>query len=310
MNLFIIGNGFDMAHGLKTSYEGFHTYLQNKYPEADGDIFTMPETSTMPDGGEVINDDDAISFLMRIISLTEGDEWNDVESTLGHLDFSECFAGIQYERDSDGDIDFYKKVYINQDISLNLMLPTTKVSEYFSDWIDTIEIPDRESKKDDFARLINADEDLFLTFNYTQTLEHIYAAKKVCYIHGEQGKEILFGHGNDTDYSEEIMSSCIGAEFALMQIQSSLRKDTASALEKHKGFFNEINSRVDGVYSFGFSFSEVDTVYIEHICSRLTNPKIVWFFNDFDDEVKRDKYKDTLRECGYKGKFSTYSVKK
>ena len=88
MKLFIIGNGFDLAHGLKTSYEDFRAYLQEEYPEADADEFVMPDVYTMPDGGEAIDDEDAVSFLLRIISVTEGDKWKDVETTLGLLDFS------------------------------------------------------------------------------------------------------------------------------------------------------------------------------------------------------------------------------
>lgn len=33
--LFIIGNGFDMAHGLPTSYNDFREYLIKEYPDAD-----------------------------------------------------------------------------------------------------------------------------------------------------------------------------------------------------------------------------------------------------------------------------------
>lgn len=40
---FIIGNGFDLARGLKTSYEDFRAYLQEEYPAADADEFVMPD---------------------------------------------------------------------------------------------------------------------------------------------------------------------------------------------------------------------------------------------------------------------------
>lgn len=310
MNLFIIGNGFDLAHGLKTSYEDFRHYLLEEYPEADPEEFTMPDVSMMPDGGVTIDDETAVSFIMRIISLTEGDKWRDVEITLGILDFSECFDWLTYDRDSDGDIDPWKQVYRNEDAASNLVLPMAKITEYFSNWIDTIELSDEISVKDDLAKLMNADEDLFLTFNYTETLEWFYGAKNVCHIHGMQGEEILFGHGNDNDNSEENMRDYIGAENALDQIQASLRKDTGSAVDRHKEFFDSINSNVDKVYSFGFSFSEVDSVYIEQICRRLTNPNVVWYLNDYDNKVKRYEYMRSISKCGYKGKFSTYSVKK
>lgn len=34
-NLFVIGNGFDISHKLKTSYENFHTYLKKEYSNAE-----------------------------------------------------------------------------------------------------------------------------------------------------------------------------------------------------------------------------------------------------------------------------------
>lgn len=33
MKLFIIGNGFDIGHGLATQYWNFRTYLEKMYPE-------------------------------------------------------------------------------------------------------------------------------------------------------------------------------------------------------------------------------------------------------------------------------------
>ena len=310
MNLFIIGNGFDLAHGLKTSYEDFRRYLLKEYPDVDPEEFVMPDTYMMPDGGETFDDITAVSFIMRIISLTEGDKWKNVEATLGILDFSECFDWITYDRDSDGDIDPWKQVSQNEDIASNLVLPMTKITEYFSDWVDTIEINDKINIKDDFAKLMDADKDLFLTFNYTETLELVYSAKNVCHIHGMQGEVILFGHGNDIDNSEENMNNCIGAENALDQIKSSLRKNTRSAIEKHKDFFDSIDSKVDKVYSFGFSFSEVDAIYIERICKRLTNPNVVWFLNSYDDNAMRNEYMKSISNCDYKGKFSTYNVRR
>jgi len=310
MNLFIIGNGFDLTHGLKTSYEDFRVYLQTKYPEADADEFVMPEVYTKPNGGEAVDDVVVVSFLLRIISMTEGDKWKDVETTLGLLDFSEYFDGVDYDRDSDGDIDLWKQVYINEGTALNLILPTVKITEYFSDWIKTINVNERILVKNDFAKLIDPNEDLFLTFNYTETLELVYRARNVCHIHGKQGEEILFGHGNDKDYYEDYMISYIGAENALDEIYRSLRKDTEGALKRHIDFFNKIDSKIDKVYSFGFSFSAVDAIYIQEICNRLGNQNIVWYLNDYDNEVKREEYKKTIRKCGYKGLFDTYSINK
>ncbi len=305
INLFIIGNGFDLSHNLKTSYENFKDYLKNKYQGVNYDKFVMPEVYMGGDGEEIFNDIDAVSFLIRTISITEGNQWNDIETTLGNLDFSECFDWLDYALDSEGDIDILKQAYLNEDIASNLILPTINISKYFSDWIDTITIDDKVSIKKDFLNLINPYEDLFLTFNYTETLEKVYKVKNICHIHGKQGNEILFGHGNDTGYYENNMSSYIGVEDAWCQIHWNLRKDTVNALKKHMYFFNEIDSKVEKVYSYGFSFSEVDAIYIREICSRLTNSNIIWYLNNYD-KSKHGEYKKILRRCGYKKRFGTY----
>lgn len=52
-SLFVIGNGFDLAHGIKTSYEDFHQYLNDdNYPDALFDGYITPESRTIPDGSE------------------------------------------------------------------------------------------------------------------------------------------------------------------------------------------------------------------------------------------------------------------
>ena len=310
MKLFIIGNGFDQAHKLKTSYEDFRRYLQKSHPNANPKRFTMPNVFQTPDGGVGIDDDDAAGFIMRIISLTEGDDWKDIETTLGVLDFYECFDWIEYPRDSDGDIDLWKQARLNENISTDLIVAMTKIKEYFLDWVSTIHVSAEVEKSRDFADLVNVDKDLFLSFNYTETLELVYGIKNVCHIHGKKGEEIVFGHGNSADYSDEYMQKFIGAEECLERICSNLRKDTFGAMERNKWFFDSISSKIEDIYSFGFSFSDVDTLYIRKICENLKGYNITWHLNDYDCKSERIEFVKTLRGCGYKGKFSTYSIKR
>ena len=244
-----------------------------------------------------------ISFLMRILSTVEGEEWKDVENSLGILDFSECFDYIDYDRDSDGDIDFYKQVRVNEDIASNIVLPTIKVSNYFSDWINTIKI-------DNTITLKKVEEDLFLTFNYTETLEKLYQVKNTCHIHGKLGEDLLFGHGNINDYYEDDMINYIGAENSLQKIRESLRKNTIGAIERNRNFFDNIDDSIDKIFSFGFSFSEVDLIYIKTICEKISNPNVRWYLNDFDSEKQREEYQNLIIKIGYIGTFGTYSVKK
>lgn len=42
--LFIIGNGFDLASGLKTSYKDFHEYMFSTYKPTDEFSDKMPKS--------------------------------------------------------------------------------------------------------------------------------------------------------------------------------------------------------------------------------------------------------------------------
>ncbi|WP_375104117.1 AbiH family protein [Paenibacillus sp. RS8] len=71
-SLFIIGNGFDLAHGMKTSYEDFHEYLKENYPATKVSFGGyVPKSTTMPDGGESYDDDEVVGLLFEVISNAE-----------------------------------------------------------------------------------------------------------------------------------------------------------------------------------------------------------------------------------------------
>lgn len=302
--LFVVGNGFDLAHGMKTSYEDFHQYLIENYPDAPFDEFMMPESRTSPDGGEIYDDDVVVSFLSSIITNAEpkGQKWSDLETSIGFFDLDEYFDGWSEDEENP-----YHEVYRNQDLATNLVGAVLKITDYFSDWIDTIEI-NNILPKPDFEKLIDKVNDLFLTFNYTKTLEELYGVMNVCHIHGEQGGELLFGHGNDKDYYDENMSRNVGSEDSLQEMQRRLLKNTVDAIKMNQDFFNSISKSVDKIYSYGFSFSEVDKVYIQEICRKLPTANVTWYLNDYDSVVQREEYEKVLKSCGFKGEFDTYHI--
>lgn len=55
--LFIIGNGFDSAHKMPTSYEEFRKYIIGEYElsEHEDEIPEIPDSSLMPDGEVLLN---------------------------------------------------------------------------------------------------------------------------------------------------------------------------------------------------------------------------------------------------------------
>lgn len=305
--LFVIGNGFDLAHKLPTSYDNFKEYLYNTYNVDESIQFIAPEGSIAPDGELVYDDDHVAGFIIYMISYVEGLKWRDLEYSVGMLEFDELFDGLPVEYDREGDYHDWRNVYIKQDFASNLVEPLTRIKKLFKDWINTISISSRTKPIKNFKLLIDPN-DVFLSFNYTETLEVLYGVKDVCHIHGSIHEKIHFGHGDDYNKYDEYQSKYIGAENYLTDIHRSLRKDTDKALEEHIDFFNNLCNDIDKVYSFGFSYSKVDETYISEICKRIDTKNIIWYLNDYDDESTRREYEATIRRCGFKGKIGKFSV--
>lgn len=301
--LFIIGNGFDISHKLKTRYSDFQHYLLKSYPDASIDYVVVPEEIIMPNGDLSYNDDEVVSFLLKIISEAEndGEAWSDLENTLGKLEYDEFFDNWNEY----GDDNEWHMAYNNEDIASNIRGAVIKIKEYFSDWIEEIDISSAKPNVG-FKKLIDNNNDLFLTFNYTRTLEELYNAKNVFHIHGQQGDELIFGHGNSEDYYDDYMSEYTGSEDHMSELQYELKKDTSTVIQQNKDLFKKLGS-VDEIYSYGFSFSEVDLVYIKEICSQSSTKNIRWYLNDYDSS-KFEEFKDKIKKCGFEGEFDSFSL--
>ena len=93
--LFILGNGFDMAHRLPTGYEDFVDYIKRE--DAPDDEKTL------------------LDFLIHYIGepFYDGDFlWKDFEDELGEADFSQDISNAKYREDqlyddADKDPDYY-----------------------------------------------------------------------------------------------------------------------------------------------------------------------------------------------------------
>lgn len=75
---------------------------------------------------------------------------------------------------------------------------------------------------------------------------------------------------------------------------------------EHKYFFDGIDDTIREVYSIGFSYADVDLIYIKEICKKL-DVDALWYLNDFsltDIQIFQKK----LKECGFRGNFATFSV--
>lgn len=310
-NLFVIGNGFDLGHGMQTSYLQFKEWLTESFPGSENTFsFVLADTIQMPDGDEYISDENLAGFLVYCVEETSGEDWSNFEETLGQIDWVQFFDSVDDVVDKDGDIDFFKSSYVREDFTSQLYFNAQAFSKLFTEWVNDITYPKDITCNYFFTEAIKKSS-VFLTFNYTRTLEDIYgiSSSRICHIHGVQGGEIIVGHGiknsnsNAEDYESEYDFGMEGID----DICNYLRKPTEKILE-NTTFFKELKDfSINNIFSWGFSFSCVDQCYIEEICRQLDTRTIVWYLHVRKDSKTHD-YEDILRKCGFKGRITTFSA--
>ena len=264
---YIIGNGFDLHHGLRTSYHDFAEYLE----KSNNELFTTLEKY--------------ISYPSNHNSL-----WSDFETNLANLDINEILSdnsiylpNITSDEFRDRDLHAFPNIMENF-----FQLLTEGLFKEFQDFIQLVEYPKGLSYK--IVELDN--QATFLTFNYTNTLEKIYGVKrgKITYIHNSafyDAEDIILGHGinpkifeddipdppdglepedYDSWYNENISwdySFDTGKE-ALQQYFETTFKPTEKVIKEKQYFFDTIN-QFNEINVFGHSLSEVDIPYFQEI---------------------------------------------
>lgn len=306
MNLFIIGNGFDLAYGYKTSYTDFLDFLKREAEVQEiGYSGYVPERQGLADGSVIYDGKEVAKYLLEIIEVSPpgGNNWADFEEMLGRWDYSDYLVSSK-----DG-LDYKEQAHSNEVTTSDLLGATTKIKNFITAWSKELGTRSKPFFSINKIKLSPSIGDLVLNFNYTDIFEKVYNIKidNICYIHGKDGKNIVFGHGNNKDYNENNQDAYIGAN--TYEIYDALKKDIDIALDNNIDFFNRIGSEVNEVHSYGFSYSDADLIYIKEICNRLTNPSLVWHLHGLtydDNEAAANK----IIECGYKGEFALYSKDK
>jgi len=310
-SLFILGNGFDLAHGLPTMYKDFRSAILKNYPNAG---INRDEQFDIYDYFEMYEDEFAAEILVYAIDSASGLEWNDFENALAHINFYDKFprrtesADMSREEDNKDARNYLLAV----DIISNAMISSTKYCQgFFRCWVKDVE-QELESRayapKESLIELFANPTNQYLTFNYTKTLQKLYGIRKVIHIHNRVGQKLIFGHGNDqATYKEPIENSCTISSSFLNDLLLSFRKDTVTPIKKYSDSFKKLDGNIDKVYSYGFSYSKVDSIYIKTIIKRIAT-NATWYFTDyesFDKEALRIK-KIKLRRYGFKGDFGIY----
>lgn len=283
--LFIIGNGFDLAHGLPTKYLDYRIFLKNS-----------PE-----------NDD----FCMRIERTYGLDEtadywWRDFEANLGEGYVFECEfesmaeTAIEEMVTDDGEemYDIEQTLRYHFEPYYDFM---RKLNETVLQWVKSVDI---SGIKPVFER-INGEDNYFLTFNYTNVLEDIYdiSPNKVFHIHGSAAeRSVIMGHGNMStikkyqkeadERNEKLDKNGDEISRGIYNFYMASLKDTSRIIKLHEHIFKKYD-KVKEVHVFGHSLGIVDIPYFLKIkqCVQRTAD---WYFYIYCDKGELPEKKNEL----------------
>ena len=272
--LYIIGNGFDLHHGLKTSYHDFGNYVKE-------------------------NDSELLYYLETYFDYPDTDAlWSNFEQNLAKLNLDQVISDNEdslpnYSSDDFRDRDRYTFPDNMDNIVEKL---TDGLINTFKEFILGVTLPNcafRENK------LFIEKEAYFFTFNYTDMLEKIYNinSENILYIHNSvyhRYDNIVLGHGRDPEtFKEKTLehphdlvdpdeiaewydkndkgydySLDTGAENIMKYFEKSF-KPTQDIIEQNGHFFEKLHN-IENVYVLGHSLSNVDMPYISKIKDSVT----------------------------------------
>jgi hypothetical protein len=273
-NLYIIGNGFDIHHGINSRYSDFKNYLIS-VDSSLHDLITeyIPVQENWTDLEQALADTDGESikdYASQFFESYDADNWSDAY----HYNY-------QYEIEQ-----------IVEGLSINL-------KKRFTEWIKQLYIPKRAEVE---RQIINIDKNAkFLSFNYTSTLSAIYGVPKnnVLFIHGEAGnsnQDIVLGHAwepsvslNDSYPDPDIDPRINEGDEIINQFFRKTFKNVQSIIVKNSSFFKSLHT-VSNIYVLGHSMSIVDIDYFKEIIKSIDSHKVQWKISFFgNDELSRHK---------------------
>ena len=276
MKLYIIGNGFDIAHGILCRFSDFYTYLEeNRY--------------------------DVLEEMEQYYDIyKDSDLWSDFER---ELEENICYDSLvriiikntpNFSSDDFRDSDWYD-AELEIENKCNELLD--KIRSSFEEWINSLEL-NIIMEKYDIDKTAR-----FFTFNYTKVLELVYRipTENVIHIHNKVGEKLIFGHGKKVKdfnvkkalyrYDNTLLDKEIDgimeyghekfAENAVCEFYDKMSKHTDEIINTHLNYFSSL-SDIDEVIVIGHSYNEIDFPYFKKI-SESVNNEAIWILHYFSD---------------------------
>ncbi|MBL4768043.1 MAG: bacteriophage abortive infection AbiH family protein [Rhodobacteraceae bacterium] len=263
--LVVVGNGFDLHHGLQTSYGAFAQFAKNHSPGVYNllsELFLASHEYMGLDRPDAASEEDFIY-----------NRWCDFESCLGLID------GEEFGQRSLEDISEYmEELGMEETLVDEFIENIASVLDTFRDWVADIDL--RHGRQGNFNF---APASMFLNFNYTETLETFYGIdiRRINYIHGSrtQPDHLIVGHDESPPKPQ---SKHDLPDFHHNPFYAYLRK-TQKPIET---ILPELSNWLDGLLDVelisvrGHSLGSVDWPYFHAISRKF--PTADWSFSYYD----------------------------
>ena len=256
-HLYVIGNGFDLHHGIPSGYKEFRVWL------------------------EEVNDWDTLCTIDDIFGYCNSNWWKHFEENLGSANTLDIAIEEARENYPDFGSDYFRDAdWYDAEIAVEQKLEDAydEIRRAFSKWVSTLPVGKKEKK----IRLVKHGA-LFCNFNYSLTLEKLYGIpeSQILHIHGKAGgtEELVLGHGKSEKELEEMMAADEpplteddeGDDFVTQRAKGAAiegvyeqRKKVDVIISKHKEWFENLGN-VTHIHFYGHSFGDVDLPYFREI---------------------------------------------
>ena len=276
-NLYVIGNGFDLWHGLPTSYKCFNCFMHRMHPQKHDII------------GHLFNQNDPNAL------------WSDFENQLGAPDLNSM-------------IGYICTISVRKGVGNSLDNAYFSMKEFFKEWVEQIHVSVFNNR---FLQIDKSASFLTFNYTNTLEKLYGVDSGRICYIHGNTKQNELcqpvVGHRGPDNYAEINKTSIyehlsrINTNISTYEIikeidefYDSLSKEPRIIrndidvdkfgnpccyyIEQNSAFFDR---QYFDVYVLGHSLSKIDVPYFQRIYNE--SPKATWHVSCYGENEMHNK---------------------
>jgi hypothetical protein len=289
-SLYIIGNGFDIYHGISSCYSNFKEYL--------------------------LDCDSALHDLVEEFIPVQED-WSDLEAALAGIDVDNVVDNASQFLVSYGAEDWSDAYHHDYQYEVNRIIEGLSVSlrNRFGEWVRQLVLSSLNGLSVRLLKLPVTSN--YLNFNYTPSLTEIYSIPRnsILYIHGEalEEDELVLGHAwnpvdipslNDVADPESMDTRVMEGNEIINDYFGKTFKNSEKIISDNLGFFKSL-AGLSEITVLGHSLSQIDEAYFMEIVKNIDIETVQWNITYYRDEEKNN-HKAALSRIGVPGKAMAF----